>query len=314
MVVAAAAAVVLALLPAGVALESPDCLALPIVEGQRGGGDYRNFELPAGANASAACRAACCADQGCAFWGLDAKLPPPSRRSCTQGKACCWLKTDKASRVNPPCAWGCYTGSSGRGGPPPPPAPPPPPPPPPFKCHADEDCALAGTCDVPTGTCKCFDGFLAPDCGALDIKPTPLSNGWRPHNFTTWGGSPVKVGDTYHLFASLNRWVQKTAFFEPPFKQVETDRFTKTGSGHTWKTLRQEAFFAGLRRYMAKQLRHRACHLHRRWWALRKPHGHPRQPLGRFLRRQRSAEPGGDCAAGSVYRAVLRGADLPPAV
>ena len=47
MLVAAAAAVVLALLPAGVApldlvLESPGpghCLALPIVEGQRGGGD-----------------------------------------------------------------------------------------------------------------------------------------------------------------------------------------------------------------------------------------------------------------------------------
>eukprot|EP01052_Picozoa_sp_SAG31_P062596 SAG31_NODE_21569_length_546_cov_0.868009_1_plen_106_part_10 len=104
----AAAAVVLALLPGAASLDfAPEpghCLALPIVDGQRGGGDYHNFELPAGANASA-CRAACCADKSCAFWGLDVKLPPPSRRSCTQGKACCWLKTAQASRVNPPCPW-----------------------------------------------------------------------------------------------------------------------------------------------------------------------------------------------------------------
>ena len=140
--------------------------------------------------------------QDCAFWGLDVKLPPPSRLSCTQGKACCWLKTAKAAHVSPPCAWGCYTGTSGRTHPPPPP----PPPPPPFKCRTDEHCALAGTCDVTTGACTCFRGFLPPDCGALDIAPTAAENGWRPPNLTTWGGSPIRVGGTFHLFASLNRW------------------------------------------------------------------------------------------------------------
>ena len=109
MVVAAAAVVVLTLLPGTTPLGLDHCLALPIVDGQRGGGDYRNFELSSGSNASE-CRAACCAHQACAFWGLDVKLPPPSRWNCTQGKACCWLKTAKASRVNPPCPWGCYTG------------------------------------------------------------------------------------------------------------------------------------------------------------------------------------------------------------
>lgn len=124
----------------GTAAGPLSCAAMPIVKGQRGGGDYRNFAQPSGANASA-CRAACCADGSCAFWGLDVKLPPPSRKSCTAGQACCWLKGAKASGVGPPCAWGCYTGASGRAPPAPPPAPPPPPS---FNCRADEDCALAG--------------------------------------------------------------------------------------------------------------------------------------------------------------------------
>jgi hypothetical protein len=179
------------------------CLAQPIVDGQRGGGDYRNFEQPGGLANASACRAACCADSGCLFWGLDVALPPPSRRSCSQGRPCCWLKNAHASHVLPPCAWGCYTGASGHT----PVRPPPPPPPPPlFRCHTDEHCTLAGICNVSTGVCECFSGFLRPDCGALDIKPTPAANGWNPPNQTTWGGSPIRVGDTYHLYASLNRW------------------------------------------------------------------------------------------------------------
>lgn len=180
------------------------CAALPIVEGQRGGGDYRNFGQPSGANASA-CRAACCADGACAFWGLDVKLPAPSRKSCTEGQACCWLKSAKVSSVNPPCAWGCYTGASGRAPPAPPPTPHPVPPPP-FRCRTDEDCALSGTCNVAAGACTCYPGFSSPDCGALDIKPTDVSNGWKPKGFTTWGGSPIRVGKTFHLYAALNRW------------------------------------------------------------------------------------------------------------
>eukprot|EP01048_Picozoa_sp_COSAG05_P010083 COSAG05_NODE_869_length_6866_cov_20.524457_2_plen_522_part_00 len=186
--------------PASTTTLTATCLRLPIIGGQRGGGDYRNFEQPE-ANASA-CRTACCAESSCAFWGLDVRLPAPSRGNCTQHRPCCWLKSAKASRVNPPCAWGCYTGASGRA----PPSPPTPSPPPPFKCDSDEHCALAGTCNITTGICQCFPGFLPPDCGVLDIKPAPTSNGWQPSNHTTWGGSPIRVGDTYHLYASLNRW------------------------------------------------------------------------------------------------------------
>lgn len=187
------------------ALTVPQCSSEAIKGGQMGGGDYHNLEQPAGRANATACRAECCADPRCAFWGLDVKLPAPSRGDCTAGKPCCWLKTEAARPGLAACSWGCYCGASGRAPPAPPPHPPPPSPPPAQPpCATAMDCSLAGRCV--TGSCVCLMGFTGKDCGALDIAPTVEENGWQPKGFSTWGGSPQRIGDTYHLYASLNRW------------------------------------------------------------------------------------------------------------
>ena len=112
------------------------CLSQPIITGARGGGDYANHPQ-ASANTSL-CRAACCADPQCAFWGLDVRMPSRNFWNCTEGKPCCWKK-HAAAATEPvvPCGWGCFTGASGRVKPLPPPPPAPPQPP-----TRDTDCRM----------------------------------------------------------------------------------------------------------------------------------------------------------------------------
>ena len=42
------------------------------------------------------------------------------------------------------------------------------------------------------------------------LLPSPKDSGFRMEGFFVWGGSVIKVGDTYHLFAS--RWPEATKF------------------------------------------------------------------------------------------------------
>eukprot|EP01052_Picozoa_sp_SAG31_P007487 SAG31_NODE_356_length_17180_cov_7.595925_15_plen_455_part_00 len=104
------------------------CLRQPVERGSRGGGDYSNHMIEPLTNTSQMaelCRASCCADPRCFFWGLDLALPSPSRLNCTVGRPCCWKKTAQVGSISPHCSWGCFTGGTGRAKPPAPPRQPP---------------------------------------------------------------------------------------------------------------------------------------------------------------------------------------------
>ena len=104
----------LLLLVAPVGTAAATCLAQPIANGSRPGGDYANHPVTGAANASHAaelCRAVCCADERCDFWGLDVALPTKGKvMNCSHGQMCCWQKSAKGvSRPSGQCAWGCLT-------------------------------------------------------------------------------------------------------------------------------------------------------------------------------------------------------------
>jgi hypothetical protein len=126
------------------------CLAQPIVNGSRAGGDYANHPIhpspPNGTRGAELCRASCCADPACIAWGLDVAMPTAGKvMNCSQGDMCCWLKgtykggSGTVSHCGRPA--GCFTGTSGRS-PAPPPAPAPPPPPGPSFPSIETECML----------------------------------------------------------------------------------------------------------------------------------------------------------------------------
>jgi hypothetical protein len=110
---------------------SSTCLTEPIVSNSsRAGGDYANHPIvgATGTRGAELCRASCCADAACVFWGLDVSLSTPGKvHNCSHGQMCCWLKhSSGAGSVSNNSGQRGYTGTSGRQ-----PAPPPTPPGPP---------------------------------------------------------------------------------------------------------------------------------------------------------------------------------------
>ena len=142
------------------------CLQMLIVPGfgnnhsHYSGCAIRHFQQ-AGAPDPSACRAACCAEDGCRSWGLDFRYPM-SDSSCGFGKPCCWLErcTGLAPAHSTNCSYGCVSGHAGRADNPATCAsctaesclscPPAPAPPPPSACpHASAAANVARTsCDV----------------------------------------------------------------------------------------------------------------------------------------------------------------------
>ena len=51
------------------------------------------------------------------------------------------------------------------------------------------------------------------------LQPVPENNGFKMDGYWVWGGSAIKVGATYHLFAS--RWPKKNKFPDDYFKESE---------------------------------------------------------------------------------------------
>ena len=56
------------------------------------------------------------------------------------------------------------------------------------------------------------------------FQPIPENSGFRMEGYWVWGGSVIKVGSVYHLFAS--RWPQKNKFPDDYFKESEIVRAT----------------------------------------------------------------------------------------
>ena len=65
-------------------------------------------------------------------------------------------------------------------------------------CSSDVDCSLNGVCHQ--GQCRCDAGWGGARCQTLQLLPAAPSNGYRQPNRSSWGGSVLREGDTFHMF------------------------------------------------------------------------------------------------------------------
>jgi len=73
--------------------------------------------------------------------------------------------------------------------------------------------------------CFAFSGCKKDKRSLMDrLQPIPHESGFRMDGYWVWGGSVIKVGSTYHMFAS--RWPQKNKFPDDYFVESEIVRAT----------------------------------------------------------------------------------------
>jgi hypothetical protein len=66
-------------------------------------------------------------------------------------------------------------------------------------CSTDLDCSLNGRCSSSTGACACHKPWRGSQCEILGFKASSSVKTLVPQsNGTSWGGSIIKVNDTYH--------------------------------------------------------------------------------------------------------------------
>ena len=65
---------------------------------------------------------------------------------------------------------------------------------------------------APAGLAAAAEGILNGQAFAERLQPAPVASGFRMEGYWLWDGSVIKVGDTYHLFAS--RWPKGHPFPE----------------------------------------------------------------------------------------------------
>ena len=65
-------------------------------------------------------------------------------------------------------------------------------------CFDDHACNLNGACEG--GACVCDRGWTGANCSALNLQPARARAGFRLANASSWGGSVLKEGGTYHMF------------------------------------------------------------------------------------------------------------------
>lgn len=70
------------------------------------------------------------------------------------------------------------------------------------QCKTSLDCSLAGDCVQ--HTCVCDSWATGDACAYFNLKPLdPKRYGYRNESgFNSWGGHPIKINGTYHLYAA----------------------------------------------------------------------------------------------------------------
>jgi hypothetical protein len=65
-------------------------------------------------------------------------------------------------------------------------------------CSNDLECSLNGLCV--NSKCECDAAWHGATCNVLTLLPAATENGYRQPNTSSWGGSVIRDGDTYHMF------------------------------------------------------------------------------------------------------------------
>eukprot|EP01052_Picozoa_sp_SAG31_P029579 SAG31_NODE_2950_length_4870_cov_3.507860_7_plen_334_part_00 len=65
-------------------------------------------------------------------------------------------------------------------------------------CSDDIACSLNGVCRG--GICDCDPGWGGPGCSRLQLAKAAKSNGYHQMGRSSWGGSVLRNGDTFHMF------------------------------------------------------------------------------------------------------------------
>ena len=65
-------------------------------------------------------------------------------------------------------------------------------------CHEALDCSLNGECVA--SACVCDPGWRGSTCSVLDLLPARKLNGYKMPTRSSWGGSVLHDGDTWHMF------------------------------------------------------------------------------------------------------------------
>jgi len=70
-----------------------------------------------------------------------------------------------------------------------------------LSCNTDDDCFLNGQCLE--AKCLCDAGWTGANCSLLNLLPAPVVGAYGySHIVTSWGGIPILVGSTYHLYVA----------------------------------------------------------------------------------------------------------------
>jgi hypothetical protein len=179
----------------------PDTSALPFVP--VAGADQDLARFLGVFSATAACQAACES-----FVNMQAS-PVSGFRRChafahfgkryanttMHGQCFGWLEAGGPSSQWRPADWGAATGVTSStmafaGG-----------------CSDDMDCSLNGECNKATRTCACTPAWGGPRCETLQLRPAAARAGLHTleadgRNASSWGGSVLKIEDTFHMWAS----------------------------------------------------------------------------------------------------------------
>lgn len=84
-------------------------------------------------------------------------------------------------------------------------------------CQTTSDCGYGGVC-TPSNTCACNPEWSGPNCTQLNLTPADTGYAHRVVNTSFWGGSVVKVNQTYWMayaemagHCGLNSWESNSA-------------------------------------------------------------------------------------------------------
>jgi hypothetical protein len=107
-----------------------------------------------------------------------------------------------------------------------------------YSCSTSSDCQLNGDCV--NKVCVCDAAWTGPTCSVLNLLPAPPNGGLKRSDISSWGGSVIKIGNEYHMYAAemanhcgLNTWTSNSIIVHATSNTPEGP-YTKVGEVMTY--------------------------------------------------------------------------------